>query len=88
MQLYSGLELISKANAFKDNNTLNSTEEENRLSVSLGQVGLVCIHMSTCLGIPVKYPIVYNSHRSQILNKDQETLPLYVNTRIDYRTLD
>jgi len=62
--LYNGLELITKANAFKDNNTLNSNDEENKLSVSLGQVALVCIHMSSCLGIPVKYPIVYNSHRS------------------------
>jgi len=67
--LYGGLELIPKANSFKDN-LLGSIDEENKLSVALGQVTLVCIHMSTCLGIPVKYPLVYNSHRSQILNKD------------------
>jgi hypothetical protein len=61
------------------------------LSVALGQVVLLTIHMTQLLGISLKHPLIYNSHRSSIVQHDkQETkcLPLYINARTDYKTLD
>jgi hypothetical protein len=52
---------------------------------------LVTIHMHQLLGISLKYPLIYNSHRSSIVLHDkQETkcLPLFINARTDYKTLD
>jgi hypothetical protein len=61
------------------------------LSVALGQVVLLTIHLHQLLGISLKYPLIYNSHRSSIVQHDkQETkcLPLFINARTDYKTLD
>ena len=90
MQLYAGLEHINEGRPFKDN-YLYDPEKENILSVSLGQVVMVSLRLSQCLGIPLKHPMVFNSSRSSIVKQERnETriLPLYVSTRPDYKTLD
>ena len=42
--------------------------------------------------MPLKYPMIYNSHRSTIIlheNKETRNLPLYVGiSKSDYKTLD
>lgn len=89
-QLYSGLEFIQDSRPFKEN-FLYDTEKENILSVSLGQVVMVTLKLSQCLGIPLKYPMVFSSNRSSIVMQERsETrmLPLYVSYRNDYKTLD
>lgn len=61
------------------------------LSVSLGQVVLVSIHMHQLLGISLKYPLIYSSHRSSVVLHDKaetKCLPLFINARSDYKTLD
>jgi len=69
MQLYSGLELIVENYSFKGR-TLDSTEQENQVSVALGQLVQVALHMNQCLGLPLKYPMVFNSHRSSIIEPE------------------
>ena len=66
MQIYSGLEFINDKRPFKDN-YLDDPEKMNMLSVSLGQVVMVTLKLSQCLGIPLKHPMVYNSFRSSIV---------------------
>ena len=90
MQLYAGMEYINERRPFRDN-MLYDTEKEQQLSVSLGQVVLVSIRLSQCLGIPLKYPMIYNSNRSSIIKQERnETriLPLYALQRPDYKTID
>jgi hypothetical protein len=70
---------------------LETYDQENQLSVALGQVVLICIHMHQLLGISLKYPLIFNAHRSSIVLHDKnETrcLPLYISARTDYKTLD
>lgn len=70
-------------------NYLQSNKEEARLSVALGQICLVAIHLGMCLGVPVKHPMVYNGHRSTIVSPGrQEPLPLYISQRADYKGID
>lgn len=66
MQLYAGLEFINDRSPF-NKNPLYDTEKENLMAVALGQVVLVILRLSQCLGIPLKYPMVYNSYRSSIV---------------------
>ena len=60
--------------------------------MALGQVVLATLYLSQCLGLALKYPMIYNSHRSSIVlheNKETRNLPLYLGvSRADYRTLD
>ena len=59
--------------------------------MALGQVVLLTIHMHQLLGISLKHPLIYNSHRSSVVLHDkQETrcLPLFISARMDYKTLD
>lgn len=67
MPLYTGLELIQEGNPFAQRNVL-SEEQQNSLSVACGQLCLVTIHLSKCLGISMKHPVIYNTHRSSIIN--------------------
>ena len=90
MSLYAGLEFINERRPFKEN-FLYDTEKENILSVSLGQVVMVTLKLSQCLGIALKYPMVFSSNRSWIVQQDRsetKMLPLYVSYRTDYKTLD
>ena len=90
MQLYLGLELINDQNPF-EHRVMKNYEQENMLSVALGQVVLVTLHLSQCLGLSLKYPMIFNSIRSFIIipetNSDR-VLPLYLYSRSDYRTMD
>ncbi len=39
----------------------------------------------------MKHPVIYNTHRSAIINvtlKETQTLPLYLSTSKDYKTID
>lgn len=59
--------------------------------MSLGQVVLLTIQLHQLLGISLKHPLIYNSHRSSIVQHDKletKCLPLFVNARTDYKTLD
>ena len=90
MQLYQGLELINDSNPFS-HRVLSTYEQENMLNVALGQVVLVTLHLSQCLGLSLKYPMVFNSIRSIIIVPEETTtrvLPLYLCSRSDYRTMD
>lgn len=52
---------------------------------------MVTLKLSQSLGIPLKYPMVFNSNRSSIVKQersDTKILPLYVSYRTDYKTLD
>ena len=51
---------------------LKTQKEEQRLSVALGQVVNLCMHLGNCLGVPAKNPMIYNGHRSLIINSKQE----------------
>lgn len=60
--------------------------------MALGQVVLLTIHMHQLLGISLKYPLVYNSHRSQVIEhgrNETKCLPLYINagSSSNYKTL-
>ena len=66
MQLYAGLEFINDRTPFRTS-PLYDTEKDNIMSVALGQVVLVSIRLSQCLGIPLKHPMIYNSNRSSIV---------------------
>ena len=70
MQLYAGLEHINDRMPFRQQ-PLYDPEKENLLAVSLGQVVLVVLRLSQCLGIPLKYPMVYNSFRSSIVLQER-----------------
>ena len=88
--LYSGLELINEKQQLKTR-TLAITDE-HQLSVSLGQVVLVTLYLTQSLGLSLKYPMVYNAHRSTIIfhvNKETRNLPLYLGvSRYDYKSID
>ena len=59
--------------------------------MALGQVVIVSLKLSQCLGIPLKHPMIFCSNRSSIIKQEKnETriLPLYVSQRPDYKTLD
>ena len=61
------------------------------LNVALGQVVYVTLHLSQCLGLPLKYPMIFNSVRSFIIVPEEATtraLPLYLYSRSDYKTMD
>ena len=80
MAQYAGLEYINDGRLFKEN-LLYDSEKENILSTSLGQVVLVCLKLSQCLGISLKHPMIFNSYRSSIVKQESnETriLPLYI----------
>ena len=80
MQLYAGLEFINERRPFLQNQ-LYDTEKENYLSVALGQVVIVSLKLSQCLGIPLKHPMIFCSNRSSIIKQEKnETriLPLYI----------
>lgn len=90
MQLYAGLEHIVDRRPFKENQLYDS-EKENMLSVSLGQVVMVTLKLSQCVGIALKHPMIYNANRSSIVKQEKSNtliLPLYVGYRTDYKTLD
>lgn len=46
--------------------------DEQKLSVALGQVVLICFHFATALGIVLKNPMVFNGPKSYI--HSEETL--------------
>ena len=90
MSIYKGLELISHDKLFEGRSQMPS-DQENQISVALGQLALVSIHMSKCLGISMKHPMIYNTHRSMIVHvtqKSTDSLPLYLSTARDYKTMD
>ena len=90
MQLYQGLELINDQNPFS-HRVLSTYEQENMLNVALGQVVLVTLHLSQCLGLSLKYPMIFNAIRSFIVVPEEHTtrvLPLYLVSRSDYKTMD
>ncbi|CDW85348.1 UNKNOWN [Stylonychia lemnae] len=78
MKLYGGIKYFS-TNTLLRNKYLDSQKYEIKLSVSLGQIVQLIIHLSVCLGVPAKNPMIFNGHRSIILNSKQEQ---------DYRTID
>jgi len=45
-----------------------NAKDEMRLSVALGQITLMIIHMGSCLGVPLKHPLIFNGHRSMVIN--------------------
>jgi len=49
---------------------------------------MMTIHMGACLGVPARYPMILNGHRSMVLTPRQEALPLYVKTSADYKFID
>ena len=92
MHLYKGLELMNPQKPFSGR-TYVSPEQENELSVALGQVTLLTLHLSKCLGIPLFSPLIYCSNRSSIVIGEQgaetKVLPLYLGqSKQDIRTLD
>jgi uncharacterized Fe-S cluster-containing radical SAM superfamily protein len=47
--------------------------------------------MSKALGISIKHPVIYNTHRSSIVNvreKQTDVYPLYLSNYQDYKTLE
>ena len=47
--------------------------------------------MSSILGIPLKYPVIFNSHRSSVILPEEEkttVLALHISQSKDYKTLD
>ena len=88
--MYQGLELINDQNPFS-HRVLSTYEQENMLNVALGQVVLVTLHLSQCLGLSLKYPMIFNAIRSFIVVPEEHTtrvLPLYLVSRSDYKTMD
>ncbi len=56
--------------------------------MALGQIVMLATHFATVLGVPTKHPMIYNGHRSLIINAKQEIIPLYVAGRTEYKTID
>lgn len=78
--MYSGLELFQEQHPFRAR-SLETYDQENQLSVALGQLVLLAIHMNRILALPQKHSMVYNSARSSIVHatsKETSVLPLYI----------
>ena len=66
---------------------------ERNVSVALGQLAQVAIHLARCLSIPLKHPIIYNAHRSYAVfvdEKETKVVPLYIsyeNKNRDYKNI-
>jgi K+/H+ antiporter YhaU regulatory subunit KhtT len=67
---------------------LQKPSKEQNLSVALGQIVMLATHFATVLGVPTKHPMIFNGHRSMIVNSKQETISLYLTNRNDYKTID
>jgi hypothetical protein len=89
---YEGLNLI-KFNKEKKNglDKFKTELEENQVAISLGQVCQVAIHMSRCLSQPLKHPIIFNSHRSYVvecLRSETVVHPLFATKNQEYKTFE
>ena len=71
MSLYHGLTYYFESNPLSKN-YLDSTEQEQQLAVSCGQLVLVSIYLARFLGISLKHPVIYNSSKSSIINTAQK----------------
>lgn len=88
--MYKGLEHYQDSKPFNIR-PLETTEQEYQLSVALGQLVLLSIHLMRTLCIPMKHSMIYNSARSSIIlatEKETLVLPLYLSKSNDYKSLD
>ena len=49
---------------------------------------MLATHFATVLGVPTKHPMIFNGHRSMIVNSKQETIALFLTNWKDYKTID
>jgi hypothetical protein len=96
IELYTGLRYLKVLNPgqSKQRQYLPSNLEEDSMSQAIGQVAALSVNLSQLLNISLKYNVVLNGYRSSLLylpggpTTEPTQLPLYINTRNDYKNFE